>query len=142
MSVRLCPVDTAILVTHSRLHTFEQSAHTDFSFYPLMCMPTRACPRRKQARADGFSSWLAPPPQPVMFPRRSLDQRFAVLLMRSTYEAVDDLDFMPMDKFQVKFWRYRASEQEGYNLQYSPLKVRLVMHSGVSSLYELLHPRS
>lgn len=28
--------------------------------------------------------------------RKALDIRFAVLLMRSTYDAVDDLDFIPM----------------------------------------------
>jgi hypothetical protein len=28
--------------------------------------------------------------------RKPLDQRFAVLLMRSSYEAVDQLDFIPM----------------------------------------------
>jgi hypothetical protein len=40
-------------------------------------------------------------PEPVAFPRKTLDQRFAVLLMRSSYDAVDALDFMSMEKFQV-----------------------------------------
>ena len=40
-------------------------------------------------------------PEPVKFPRKTLDQRFAVLLMRSSYDAVDALDFIPMDKFEV-----------------------------------------
>jgi hypothetical protein len=44
--------------------------------------------------------------------------------MRSSYEAVDDLDFMPMDQFQKSFWLFRQGEQESYNLQYSPLKAR------------------
>ena len=35
-------------------------------------------------------------PEPVLFPRRSLTQVFAVLLMRSAYEAVDELNFIPM----------------------------------------------
>ena len=30
------------------------------------------------------------------FNRRTLEQRFAVLLMRSAYNSVDELDFMPM----------------------------------------------
>lgn len=34
------------------------------------------------------------PPCPAH--RKPLDQRFAVLLMRSSYEAVDQLDFIPM----------------------------------------------
>ena len=35
-------------------------------------------------------------PEPVLFPRKALNQVFAVLLMRSAYDAVDDLDFIPM----------------------------------------------
>jgi hypothetical protein len=46
---------------------------------------------------------LAPsPPEPILFARRMLNLKFAVLLMRSAYEAVDALDFIPMDKFQIK----------------------------------------
>lgn len=36
------------------------------------------------------------PPGPVAFPRRQLELNFAVLQLRSGYEAVDDLDFVPM----------------------------------------------
>lgn len=36
------------------------------------------------------------PPGPIAFPRRQLDLNFAVLLLRSGYEACDDLDFTPM----------------------------------------------
>ncbi len=36
------------------------------------------------------------PPEPVAFPRKVLDHRFAVLLLRSTYDAVDALDFIAM----------------------------------------------
>jgi hypothetical protein len=35
-------------------------------------------------------------PEPVLFPRKALEQVFAVLLMRSAYDAVDELDFIPM----------------------------------------------
>jgi hypothetical protein len=35
-------------------------------------------------------------PEPVLFPRKALSQVFAVLLMRSAYDAVDQLDFIPM----------------------------------------------
>ena len=34
------------------------------------------------------------------------------MLMRSCYEAVDDLDFVPMDRYQIQFWKRRAAEQE------------------------------
>jgi hypothetical protein len=43
-------------------------------------------------------------PEPVKFPRKPLDQRFAVLLMRSSYDAVDALDFIPMEAFEVSMW--------------------------------------
>jgi hypothetical protein len=29
------------------------------------------------------------------------------------------------EKFQIDFWKLRQSEQESYNLQYSPLKARV-----------------
>jgi len=64
----------------------------------------------------------SPPPDAIKFPRKRLDIKFAVLLMRSTYEAVDALDFIPMDKFQVKFWKQRQSEYESYVRLYEPLK--------------------
>ena len=35
-------------------------------------------------------------PEPILFPRKALDQRFAVLLLNSMYDAVDSLDFIPM----------------------------------------------
>ena len=43
------------------------------------------------AASDNFTF-----PEPVRFPRKALDQRFAVLLVRSVYDAVDALDFIPM----------------------------------------------
>ncbi|GAB4822963.1 hypothetical protein N2152v2_010009 [Parachlorella kessleri] len=61
--------------------------------------------------------------EPVTFPRRRLQLNFAVLLMRSGYEAVDDLDFVPMDGFQKDFWKLRAAEWQPYTVQYLPLRV-------------------
>lgn len=40
-------------------------------------------------------------PEPVLFPRKALNQVFAVLLMRSAYDAVDDLDFIPMVRYSA-----------------------------------------
>eukprot|EP00798_Chlamydomonas_sp_ICE-L_P021921 gene21921-28966_t len=71
--------------------------------------------------ATYLPNFFAPSPEPVMFPRKAVDQRFAVLLMNSSYKAVDSLDFVPM----VRFWKLRQSEQEGYGLQYSPLKPKV-----------------
>ncbi|MEW5298480.1 MAG: hypothetical protein WDW36_001598 [Sanguina aurantia] len=60
-----------------------------------------------------------------MFPRKVLSLPFAVLLMRAAYDAVDDLDFLPMEKFQKLFWKLRASEQPSYTLQYAPLAPKI-----------------
>jgi len=68
-----------------------------------------------------FALGLANPPSPVRFPRPTLDTKFAVLLMRSGYAAVDALNFTPMEDFQVDFWKFRAAEQEGYKSLYDPL---------------------
>lgn len=43
-----------------------------------------------------------PKPSPVQFPRKPINLKFAVLLMRSSYEACDDLDFVAMNKFQER----------------------------------------
>ncbi|KAH7387931.1 hypothetical protein KP509_16G049100 [Ceratopteris richardii] len=72
-----------------------------------------------------LSSFILPlPPSPIQFPRKNLNRKFAVLLMRSAYDAADALDFIAMDKFQMKFWKLRESEVESYTLQYNPLKVK------------------
>ena len=55
--------------------------------------------------------------------RKTLNLNFAVLLMRSTYEAADALDFIAMDKFQVNFFKLRQSEFEAYKLLVDPLPV-------------------
>lgn len=60
------------------------------------------CLSCQEARAagvfDGAWGLLGVPtqPEPVLFPRKLLDQRFAVLLLNSMYDAVDNLDFVPM----------------------------------------------
>lgn len=91
-------------------------------------------------------------PEAVRFPRKPLQLNFAVLLMRSSYDAVDALDFIPMERFEVSsarrqgpqarahqsspigalgrppkqanFWKLRQSELDPYNNQYAPLKFR------------------
>jgi hypothetical protein len=66
----------------------------------LVAVPSWLAGSQAQAVIEIASSdaWLsfAPAPEPIRFPRKALDIRFAVLLMRSTYDAVDDLDFIPM----------------------------------------------
>ncbi|GFR46801.1 hypothetical protein Agub_g8433, partial [Astrephomene gubernaculifera] len=92
----------------------------------LIGIPFGASLKAEAAEIQDYISRVFPSaPEPVTFPRKSLNQPFAVLLMRSGYETVDELDFIPMNEFQKDFWKLRASEQEAYNLQYSPLKPRV-----------------
>ena len=56
-------------------------------------------------------------PGPVRIPRISLYRPFAVLLMRSSYEVADELDFVPMDRFQREFFLLRADEWEQYRAE-------------------------
>jgi hypothetical protein len=79
-------------------------------------------PTRENAGNFAF----APPPGapvPVKFPRKPLEGAFAVLLLRSAYEAIDDVDMLPMDEFQATSWKFRASEWEPYKYLYEPLRI-------------------
>ena len=71
--------------------------------------------------AGGFS--LPLPPEPVRFPRTKLNLRLAVLLLRYGYETVDAMDVLPIDSFQVKFWKALQAEWEPYKFQYAPLVI-------------------
>lgn len=66
------------------------------------------------ARTESLGLLPFQPAETVKVPRKTLDQRFAILLLRSTYEAVDALDYMPMDEFQKTFWLQRQAEWESY----------------------------
>jgi hypothetical protein len=46
--------------------------------------------------------------------RRKLSQDFAVLLMRSSYNALDEMDCIAMDQFQRDFFLIRVSEYQTY----------------------------
>jgi len=53
-------------------------------------------------------------PPPVRLPRTELYKPFAVLLMRSCYDAADALNFVSMEKFQKEFFLLRQNEWEKY----------------------------
>jgi hypothetical protein len=53
-------------------------------------------------------------PKPPKLLRRKLSLDFAVLLMRSSYNALDELDCVAMDQFQRDFFLIRSSEYETY----------------------------
>ena len=53
-------------------------------------------------------------PLPPAFPRGKLQLPFAVLLLRSSYDALDSSDLIPMDQFQVDFFKIRSNCWEPY----------------------------
>jgi hypothetical protein len=53
------------------------------------------------ATQERFPS-LPLPPEPIRFPRSPVDIKLAVMLLRSAYETVDDMNVIPMDQFQVR----------------------------------------
>ena len=57
-------------------------------------------------------SFLRPKPPKVLRPK--LDQDFAVLLMRSSYNVLDELDVVAMDQFQRDFFLIRQAEYQPY----------------------------
>jgi len=75
-----------------------------------------AAPPLTAEETDNFSARLErslrPKPAKVLRPRMNLD--FAVLLMRSSYNALDDLDVCAMDQFQRDFFLIRSAEYKPY----------------------------
>jgi hypothetical protein len=53
-------------------------------------------------------------PRPPKIIRQRLSKDFAVLLMRSSYNATDSLDFIAMNDFQRDFFIIRSAEYEPY----------------------------
>lgn len=82
----------------------------------LSQQPVQAAPPLTADVADNFSARaeraLRPKPAKVLRPRMNLD--FAVLLMRSSYNAVDDIDIVAMDQFQRDFFLIRQAEYKPY----------------------------
>ena len=55
-----------------------------------------------------------PKPELPRANRAPLDQKFAVCMMRSSYNTVDELDFCAMDAFQKRFFLIRQDEWQPY----------------------------
>lgn len=55
-----------------------------------------------------------PKPDLLRANRQPLDQQFAVCMMRSSYNTVDELDFCAMDAFQKEFFVTRQDEWQPY----------------------------
>ena len=78
---------------------------------PASAFPT--IPGMRAATPPSPFARTAPPPP--LFPRRSLARPFAVILMRSPYDALaDTLPTYPRSLFQATFWERRADEWEPY----------------------------
>jgi len=58
--------------------------------------------------------------KPTKTLRPNLNMDFAVLLMRSSYNAIDDLDCVPMDQFQKDFFLIRQAEYLPYTNALGP----------------------
>ena len=86
-----------------------------------VALASPSAPNQYLPGSSGFS--LPLPPEPVRFPRAPLNIKLAVMLLRSTYETVDAMNIMPMDQFQIKFWKARQAEWEPYKFQYAPLVI-------------------
>ena len=86
-----------------------------------VALASPSAPNQDLPGSSGVS--LPLPPEPVRFPRAPLNIKLAVMLLRSTYETVDAMNIMPMDQFQIKFWKARQAEWEPYKFQYAPLVI-------------------
>lgn len=60
----------------------------------------------------GFATFIERKSRPehIGIPRKRMEITWAVALMRLSYSAVDDLDFVPMDEFQKDFFLFRQDE--------------------------------
>jgi len=100
------PPDTArraVLLAAAALASTAASPASAFPALPGVSRPAPPSP---------FAVTAPPPP---LFPRRSLARPFAVILMRSPYDALaDTIPAYPMSAFQAAFWELRADAWEPY----------------------------
>ena len=64
-----------------------------------------------------ISQWGDPP----VFLRKTLEIALAVALLRSSYDAIDELNICAMDEFQIKSWKTRQLSYEAYKALIYPL---------------------
>lgn len=98
------------------ISTAARSASSASAGLLLLPPPAPAAPPLTAASADDpparLERLLRPRPARVLRPRMNLD--FAVLLMRSSYNAVDEIDVVAMDQFQRDFFLVRQAEYRTY----------------------------
>ncbi|CAM9135963.1 unnamed protein product [Ascophyllum nodosum] len=77
---------------------------------------------------EGYLTWLSKRiersqrPPFIKIPRAKMTRDFAVLLMRSSYQVCDELDFVPMDDFQKRFFLLRQDEWSPYKENFPRIK--------------------
>ena len=84
--------------------------------------PSNAASPMTAGEADGLGARLERqfrPKAPKVI-RSTLNQDFAVLLMRSSYNALDQIDCVAMDQFQRDFFFIRQAEYQPYIEQLGP----------------------
>lgn len=87
-----------------------------FSLITSTPLIANGAPVMTASEADNFSARLERSrrkPAPKLL-RPSLNMEFAVLLMRSSYQAMDELDCVAMDQFQKDFFLIRQAEYLPY----------------------------
>ena len=65
---------------------------------------------KEETESTAARLFRAARPKPTRALRNKLSLDFAVLLMRSSYNALDELDCVPMDQFQRDFFLVRQGE--------------------------------
>jgi len=93
-----------------------------FAAGTLSIDPAVAAPPMTAGEADNvgarFTRKIRPKAPKIL--RSKLDQNFAVLLMRSSYNALDKIDCVAMDQFQRDFFLLRQAEYQPYVDQLGP----------------------
>lgn len=94
---------------------------------PQVLPPTPTRARERASRLDCDSICAGTPgaqsSRPCLLHRKQLKTPFAVLLLRSAYDAMDALDFVATDQFQKSMWKFRQAEFEPYKTKVAPLNV-------------------
>ena len=107
----------------SRRNLFTATASSSVLPLWIMLGTTNDCYAAPPLIANELEQWparverqfLRPKPRRLLRPQLNLD--FAVFLMRTSYNALDELDCVAMDQFQRDFFLLRQSEYQPYTQQ-------------------------
>jgi len=114
-------IDAALSMTPSRSSSSRRRFLTSAVLLGLPETASAVAPITQQEADTGLARavrWLRPKPPKIL--RQKLNMDFAVLLMRSSYAATDELNVIAMQQFQRDFFLIRSSEYEPYIQQLGP----------------------